>query len=114
MNFMFRPTLARYAQQAAAAAVAPKAPIQPIAHQLQFRITRTHTKNIPVYLEYTGGARRVPMTQVRRIEGNMEQAHNEIQRLVGSHVNVRRGDGKLYITGNFVSKVRKHLDALGF
>jgi hypothetical protein len=112
MNFLFRPTFARFSQAAAASIVPPAVSQQ--QKQMLFRLTRTHTKNVPVYLSYTGGARRVPMTEVRRIEGNMEQAQNEIQRLVGSHVNVRRADGKLYVTGNFVTKIKKHLVALGF
>jgi hypothetical protein len=109
---MFRSTLVRLAEQQVSKQTAPIT--QAVQPQLKFRFTRTHTNNLPVYLSYTGGARRVPMTELRRIEGDMAQAHNEIQRLVGSHVNVRRGDGKLLVTGNFVSKVKKHLLAMGF
>ena len=112
MSTLFRRSLILFSEQQAAKTAATTATTPP--PQLFFKITRTHTNNIPVYLSYTGGARRVPMTEIRRIQGDIGQAHNEVQRLVGSHVNVQRSDGKLKVTGNFVSKVRKHLLALGF
>lgn len=114
MNFAFRQTFVRLAQAAAAKPTPATPQLNAQQQQLLFRITRTHTKNIPVYISYAGGARRVPMTEIRRIEGNVEQAQTEIQRLVGSHVNVRRADNKLYVTGNFASKIRNHLAAMGF
>jgi len=110
---MFRRTLVRYAEAQATQAAAAT-PIPQIPKQLQFRITRTHSNNLPIYLNYTGGARRIPQTEIRRIEGSMDQAHLELQKLVGSHVNVKRSNGKIFVTGNFVSKVRKHLQAMGF
>lgn len=117
MNTVFRSTMVRFAEQQMtqqAPNIVTPAVTSVVPPQLLFKITRTHTKNLPVYLTYTGGARRIPMTEIRRIEGNMLQAHNEIQRLVGSHVNVRKSDGKLLVTGNFISKVKKHLLAMGF
>lgn len=111
--------MARFAQRQvvrASSTITPSAAVAEATEKKQFlfRITRTHTNNVPVYLSYAGGARRVPMTELRRIEGNVEQCQTEIQRLVGAHVNVRRADNKLFVTGNFVSKVRKHVTDMGF
>eukprot|EP00461_Guttulinopsis_vulgaris_P000700 UN00700 len=101
---MFRPTQSLFQQQVQ----------QEVKKQLQFTIARTQSNNLPVYLKYTGGARRVPVTEVRKYTGDVNQLQLELQRLVGSHVNIKRGENSLYITGNFVSKVRDHLKAIGF
>ena len=101
---MFRQTVGLFSQQIQ----------QQTQKQLQFQVLRTQSKNLPVYLKYTGGARRVPMTEVRKFEGDANQLQQELQRLVGSHVQIRKAESSLLVTGNFVSKIRNHLQAMGF
>ena len=97
-------------------------PVTPPPHPLHtpstpptvpFLITRTPSRNLPVYLSLRGGGT-LPLTCVRRIEGDMNRFAEEVRRALGPSADVRVRAGRVDVKGNWKAALDKWLTTLGF
>ncbi len=79
---------------------------------LPFKIMRTHTDNLPVYMEYKNG-RDIQKTVIRHIRGDVEIFKDEVSKIV-SNAKVESKVGKVIINGKHTEKVKFWLRRLGF
>jgi len=88
--------------------------IKPIGgtEQLPFKIIRTHTDNLPVYMIYKNG-RAIQETVIRHIQGDVEEFKNELKKVVSNAVVINKV-GKVIIKGKHTEKIKFWLRRLGF
>lgn len=79
---------------------------------LPFQIMRTHTNNLPVYMDYKMG-RSQKKTVIRHIMGDVEAFKKELSKIV-SNSEIEHKVGKVIVTGKHTEKVKLWLRKLGF
>ncbi len=79
---------------------------------LPFKIQRTHTNNLPVYVDYKSN-RSIKETVIRHIEGDVEEFKRELTKVV-SNSKVVNKIGKVTVTGLHAEKIKLWLRRLGF
>jgi large subunit ribosomal protein L49 len=79
---------------------------------LPFQVMRTHTNNLPVYMEYKNG-RSIQETHIRHIHGDVEEFKRELSKIVSNSV-VTHKIGKVIVKGKHCEKVKLWLRRLGF
>jgi large subunit ribosomal protein L49 len=88
---------------------APEAPLPGIP----FSIKRTSTGlQLPVYRDYRNGRTRV-LTILRRYNGDEEELRQEMTKVCGGK-EVKARPGRLEVTGDYATEVKKWLTGLGF
>jgi large subunit ribosomal protein L49 len=75
-------------------------------------VTRSRTRNLPVYTDYANGRTRV-LTIVRRVTGDADAAAAEVSRVLGG-AQVEVFPGRLQVAGNRAEQLRGWLAGLGF
>mmetsp|Transcript_32715 Transcript_32715/g.52986 ORF Transcript_32715/g.52986 Transcript_32715/m.52986 type:complete len:150 (+) Transcript_32715:23-472(+) len=82
------------------------------AKHTAFKIQRTRSGNLPVYLDYRKG-RTMCITIVRRVKGNHNVLASELQRLVGHQHAVKVKEGSIEIVGDHKKEVSEALEQWG-
>uniref|UniRef100_A0A7S1TH73 Large ribosomal subunit protein mL49 n=1 Tax=Compsopogon caeruleus TaxID=31354 RepID=A0A7S1TH73_9RHOD len=77
-----------------------------------FRIGRTPSKELPVYVDYKNGGTRV-MTLVRRVRGDVQSLREDMSRICGGK-NVTVRPGRLEVKGNYREELKTWFTRLGF
>lgn len=80
---------------------------------LPFAVERTEVgKSLPVYTDYKGGGTKVT-TMIRRIRGDVHALKEDMEKVCDDReVHIR--PGKLVVDGNYHSRIKLWLSALGF
>jgi large subunit ribosomal protein L49 len=83
------------------------------AASLPFHVSRSKSGNLPVYTEYRHGRNKI-VTILRKYIGDETVLFQEVRRVVGQDVQVRRYAGRFEIDGNVVQPLALWLRKLGF
>jgi translation initiation factor 1 (eIF-1/SUI1) len=79
---------------------------------LPFAIERTTVGDqLPVYTDFRHGRTKV-VTQLRRIRGDVQALKEDMEKVCGAEVTIT--PGKLQVDGNYVRRVKRWLNGLGF
>lgn len=79
---------------------------------LPFMVERTVVgEQLPVYTEFKHGRTKV-VTQLRRIRGDVYALKEDMEKVCGAKVTVT--PGKLQVDGNYVRRIKRWLNGLGF
>jgi large subunit ribosomal protein L49 len=111
---------AAIAQQAASPSSSNTAPAHgtkanPYKYPLEvpFKIRRTASNNLPVYLDYKNSGSRVN-TYLKGFEGDEKRLFHEVQVFMGPKIDVKLRPGRIEIKGDHVEKMKKWLEVQGW
>ena len=91
----------------------PSSPSSSPPRSVPFLITRTPSQHLPVYLSLRGGGT-LPLTCIRRVEGNLQALAEEVRRALGPSADVRVRAGRVEVKGNWKKALEEWLTTLGF
>uniref|UniRef100_A0A7S3ZCL9 Large ribosomal subunit protein mL49 n=1 Tax=Lotharella globosa TaxID=91324 RepID=A0A7S3ZCL9_9EUKA len=80
---------------------------------LAFKVERTKTNNLPVYLHYKKGRTRC-VTVVKKYRGDVEVLKSHIQSVVGRQHEILTKAATLEIVGDHKKEIDNYLEKLGF
>ena len=89
------------------------APSAPAVRTVPFSISRTPSLQLPVYLSLRGGGT-LPLTIVRRINGDAGAFARELEVFLGVRAEVRLRPGRVEVKGNYKEAVVRWITNMGF
>ncbi|GAB5360408.1 hypothetical protein AAMO2058_000625400 [Amorphochlora amoebiformis] len=80
---------------------------------LAFKIERTRSQNLPIYLDYKKG-RTQCKTIVRKYKGDATVLASHIKHVVGTHHLIKMKASTLEVDGDHLDELKKYFEKLGF